>query len=101
MELKGVRIFFTYNKIRYSVGGKAYETGYIVLPDGTVLQVIEWNDTDGNFKIMKLQVVPNPKGGSVKTIEQRFDAARARSEQMVKTGGIKRHKNPRVRKPRQ
>lgn len=99
MKFTGIRITFTYKRTPYSVGGKAYESGYIVLPDGTVLHVQEWEE--GNPpRIIKLEEIANPKGGSLKTIEQRFDAARAREEPRVKTGGMSRHKNPRIRKTR-
>lgn len=71
------KIVFSYKDVKYKTEPYAYVSDKIILPNGTLLMVYSWSESNPSAPLELKEVEHNFIGLPAETIAQNFDAAMA------------------------
>lgn len=70
-------ITFEYEGVKYEVDLEAYESGKIILPDGTLLEIETWTKADSPTPLVVHRIQHNYLYTDLKDLANHFDAVLA------------------------
>lgn len=70
-------ITFEYEGVKYEVDMEAYDLGKIVLPNGTLLEVVTWTNEDPPKPLLMHRIYNNYPYSDIRQLANHFDAVLA------------------------